>query len=693
MKKKSRFLTGLLSAVMALSLFALPAAAAGDATPPTTTASTIDKTETGSITIHKYLQENADPNKTGGTGEDNQTAPKGAEPAGGVGFTVYQVMNADDLVKYYDGVTTGGEVTVKNYVDENGKIKDKVTIGEPKTMTTTEDGLAKFDGLPVGLYVVIETSKPASVTQAVTPFLVSIPMTRRGETNKGAEWLYDVVVYPKNNTTTGNFKLVKYGVVGNNKEGKVPVENVQFQLEHLKDGKTYPGEEGDWETINASGGNEYFVTNEQGEIAVNDLKPGTYRFTEIGYANGKDKQYIVNKNDQYAFVVGADGSTATKVNSPDHDEDYDVSNDTISVYNYVPDVDKKVQKGGNWQKAADYSVGDKIPYQITVTVPANIARLKTFTVTDTPTNLTDDVSSIAVKSETATIENNNNETYTATKNGDGFEIAFEPEKLKAYAGQTLTITYTATLKNSAVTTTDGNYNTVNLIYSKNVKQGTEEDDDTNTIKDGAVVYTFEINVLKKADGEKGKPLDGVTFDLYKEVASSTDKTITGPAANALGLDKSKFWLKINGEPLKTANGGKIQVSGLENGTYKLVETKTLDGYNLLSQPVDVTLDIGYKTTWEETSEYKNGVLTKHDVTKTEEKFESNPNGSVGTQAGTKKDDKIVGVKSVIVINRKGFNLPTTGGFGTLLFSGIGALLVVGGIGVLMSTKKKKKGNA
>ena len=46
-----------------------------------------------------------------------------------------------------------------------------------------------------------------------------------------------------------------------------------------------------------------------------------------------------------------------------------------------------------------------------------------------------------------------------------------------------------------------------------------------------------------------------------------------------------------------------------------------------------------------------------------------------------------------VINRKGFTLPVTGGFGTLLFSGIGALLVVGGIGVLMSTKKKKKGNA
>ena len=43
-----------------------------------------------------------------------------------------------------------------------------------------------------------------------------------------------------------------------------------------------------------------------------------------------------------------------------------------------------------------------------------------------------------------------------------------------------------------------------------------------------------------------------------------------------------------------------------------------------------------------------------------------------------------------IINRKGFNLPTTGGFGTLLFSGIGVLLVVAGVGVLLSLKKKNR---
>ena len=43
-----------------------------------------------------------------------------------------------------------------------------------------------------------------------------------------------------------------------------------------------------------------------------------------------------------------------------------------------------------------------------------------------------------------------------------------------------------------------------------------------------------------------------------------------------------------------------------------------------------------------------------------------------------------------IINRKGFDLPTTGGFGTLLFSGIGVLLVVAGVGVLLSLKKKNR---
>ncbi len=719
MKKKSRFLTGLLSAVMALSLCAMPAMAdegEGNAQTSTikTSVSTIDESKTGSITIHKYLQEKAQENNDG-TGEDKQTAPAGAEAAKGVGFTVYQVMSKENLLKYYNG--EGDTVTIDTYADvDNNKLKDSVKsikqYGEEKT---NEEGVVKFDNLEIGLYVVIETYKPASVTQAVKPFLVSIPMTRKGDVKKGEEWLYDVVVYPKNSTTTGDFNLVKYGVIGNDRDNKTALKDVKFKLEHLKDGVEFNTEDAknpdNWELIKPKAvegqqAKDYFVTDAAGKISVNDLKPGTYRFTEIGYEEGNDNKYIINENDQYVFVVDQSGTTATIPANAEHKDDYTVAGNTVSVYNYVPDVDKKVEKNGEtgtWQEAADYSVGDSINYKIDVTIPENIERLKTFTVTDTPTGLTDKSETVVVKNGDTAIANENNSVYEVKPNGDGFIVEFVPSAMAAYKGETLTITYTAVLKDSAVTKTEGNPNKVKLDYSKNVKQNGDSKPDTDgdkkTVQDEAVVYTFKIHIDKIADNAEKTPLKGVEFDLYKQVEHGTAGAITDAEAKALGLDETKGWVRVNNDvdaagkhvALKTDENGVLEVKGLENGTYKLVETKAKDGYNLLKAPVDVSLDIAYKTTWTETNEYKNGVWVKRDVTKKNETFKSDEaaageemNG--GKQNSSKDGD---GVISTTIINRKGFDLPTTGGFGTLLFSGIGALLVVGGVGVLMSTKKKK----
>lgn len=700
MKKAKRFLTGLLSAALALSLCAMPAMAddgEGNAQTPTikTSVSTIDEAKTGSITIHKYLQKDAQ-EKNDGTGEDGQNAPTGAEAAEGVGFTVYQVMSKADLLNYYNG--EGDTVTIDTYADVNGnKLKDSVTpintYGEKKT---GKDGVVKFDNLEIGLYVVIETYKPASVTQAVRPFLVSIPMTRKGDVKKGEEWLYDVVVYPKNSTTTGNFNLVKYGVIGNDKENKTALEGVKFKLEHLKDGVEFTTPDAakpeNWELIRPKAvgdqpAKDYFVTDNVGNISVNDLKPGTYRFTEIGYEDGKDNKYIINENDQYVFVVDQTGTTAKIPEQyTEHTDDYTVNGDTVSVYNYVPDVDKKVEKNGTWQEAADYSVGDSINYKIDVTIPENIERLKTFTVTDTPTGLTDNVDTVVVKDGDTAIAN---EVYKVEKNGNGFIVEFVPSAMAAYKGKTLTITYTAVLNKDAVTKTEGNPNKVKLDYSKNVKQDEkpDTDEDKKTVQDEAVVYTFKIHIDKIADDAKKTPLEGVEFDLYKQVEHGTAGAITDDEAQALGLDNTKGWVKVNKEALKTDSKGVLEVEGLENGIYKLVETKAKDGYNLLKAPVDVTLDIAYKTTWTETNQYKDGVWVKRDVTVKNEKFDAKEGTNGGKQNGNKDGD---GVISTTIINRKGFNLPTTGGFGTLLFSGIGVLLVVAGVGVLLSLKKKNR---
>lgn len=717
MKKAKRFLTGLLSAALALSLCAMPAMAdegEGNAQTSTikTSVSTIDESKTGSITIHKYLQKDAKENNDG-TGEDSQTAPADAEAAEGVGFTVYQVMSKEDLLKYYNG--EGATVTIDTYADVNkNELKSSVKAikqyGETKT---NAEGVVKFDNLEIGLYVVMETSKPASVTQAVKPFLVSIPMTRKGDVNKGEEWLYDVVVYPKNSTTTGNFNLVKYGVIGNDRDNKTALEGVKFKLEHLKDGVDFNTEDAkdpkNWEPIKPKAvgdqpAKDYFVTDNVGNISANDLKPGTYRFTEIGYEDGKDNKYIINENDQYVFVVDATGNAAAIPANAEHTDDYTVVGNTVSVYNYVPDVDKKVEKNGatgTWQEAADYSVGDSINYKIDVTIPENIERLKTFTVTDTPTGLTDNVDTVVVKDGETAIAN---EVYKVEKNGNGFIVEFVPSAMAAYKGKTLTITYTAVLNKDAVTTIMGNCNTVKLDYSKNVKQNgdakPDTDEDKKTVQDEAVVYTFKIHIDKIADDKAGTRLEGVEFDLYKQVEHGTAGAITDAEAKALGLDETKGWVRVNNDvdaagkhvALKTDANGVLEVKGLENGTYKLVETKAKDGYNLLKAPVDVSLDIAYKTTWTETNYYENGVWVKRDVTKKHEAFKSDEaapgekmNG--GKQEGSETGD---GVTSTTIINRKGFNLPTTGGFGTLLFSGIGVLLVVAGVGVLLSLKKKNR---
>ena len=593
---------------------------------------------------------------------------------------------------------------------------------------TDENGYAKFDNLALGLYLVIETKVPQSVVTAVTPFLVSVPMTRvqTGDTateGQLKEWLYDVTVYPKNSTVKGTIYLEKKGVIGNDKDHETALPGVKFKLERLNDGvELTAAVDTDWTLIKpAKKGTEeqkeYFVTGSEGKIEVADLTPGTYRFTELGYETKQDNKYIVNGGDRYVFVVGKDGHTVSKPADDiyTNNGDYEVSNvitGTVKVYNYAPDVDKQVQKHGDantWQDAADYNVGDKVPYKITVTVPENIARLKTFVVKDTPTNLDDDKSTIRVQyvdaTGTTTLNQGTSENPREIKaireivgsNSDkGFEIEFNPDKMANYAGKEIVITYSATLKDAAVSTTAGNTNKVSLVYSNKVKTDVapETKDDKKQVQDETVVYTFKIKINKTNEGGTG--LNGVEFDLYKEVPAGTTNAITGNPAKELGLDITKSWLKVNTQPLTTktvgSENGILEVNGLANGTYKIVETKTLKDYNLLKEPVDVTLNIAYKTTWTKTDTYNNGVWVKSDVTKAQEDFTTGRTPTTGEtmNGGTQSGVGNTGMITKTIINRKGFNLPVTGGFGTLLFSGIGVLLVLAGVSVLFSLKKKNK---
>ena len=658
MKRMKKLLTGLLTLGMTLSMMTMTAFAAG----PSAKMPTIDESKSGTVTIHKYTKGTDEGTK--GTGKVETSLPTGAVPLKGAGFTLYQVVDKDDMENYYNA-DPKDLPAVDDYVDEAGSIKDgfvKKTIAEKKT---DANGTATFPNLDLGFYVVIETTVPDAVTIPMKPFLLSVPMT----TTDGSDWLYDIHVYPKNETGYGKISLEKTGVKDDEK-----ISGAVFALQKKSD------TDDKWINITKqstaqgddTGNNLTLTTDSEGKITIDGLSKGEYRLIETFVGDG----YIMDGATAYPFEVTNEGKI--KYNGTTD------ANITIKITNERPDLKKEVQKKNNgpWGRDADYSIEDEIPYKITVNVPNNITKLKTFTVTDTPTNLKDNLSSIKITCDGTPVVV---EAYSTEALGaDGFTIKFTPAQMEAYKGKQLVITYNATLKDTAFNTTAGNRNTAKLEYSKNITPNTTDDPDNpnkgkeegkNTIENSTVVYTFAVKIEKT--GEDGTtPLKDVKFDLYQEVDAETTGAITGASVPA-GLDNAKFWKKI--DTLTTDASGIATHNGLSNGTYYLVETKTNDGYNLLKKPIKVILNVQYTT-----------------ITKTESAWVEDTNGqkqvkSEITETTFTSADSTTqqGIKVQKVINKKGFTLPTTGGIGTFVFTFAGIAMMAAAVILLITGKKKK----
>lgn len=701
--KLKRLFTAVLSTALALSLCAMPAMAADSAaaTMPKTSTSTIDKNQKGSITIYKRALDSSGNAGTAGDGEI-MASPQGTALKD-TGFTLYRVMNTETLLAYYNDNTTADQVDVKDYFTNYAEnktaagLKTAYATAYKSEVRTDENGKATFTELPVGMYLVIETKPPQTVTMPVEPFLVSIPMTRIGDKATGAdnqnqkEWLYDVTVYPKNSIAKGTVKLVKQGKQGS---ATTLLAGVKFTLNKKNDtGDDYTAVKTD------------VVTDNKGEISLKDLTKGRYYLQETGYTDGNDKGYILNTTGKFYFDIDENGK-AVKVDDTiagkvdDASFTIDSTHATLTVTNYKPDIAKTVTKrdGTANTHEADYGVGDAVPYTLTIKVPENITSLKTFTVTDTTvkTQLVQNKDSVKINGkknaggDVTLAESAYTITVAPDANNSVMTVAFTPSALTDVAGGEITIAYTATVQSGAVVAGNGNVNTAKIVYSRKTNL-TEETGGNKPyeITDKGVVYTFALNIHKTGKGgtEGEKNLEGVTFDLYKKVDTEEPDiegkypfcggkyiAISDAEAKNLGLtdNENEKWIMV--KTLTTKADGKDSAKGLPSGTYKLVETKTVNGYNLLSKPVDAKLNLTYAAGWTTTTTYDTyGNQTKSTIT---------------TPTYKRDGETVTPGEEIKIINRAGFTLPVTGGFGTLLFSGIGVLLVLAGVGVLFSLKKK-----
>lgn len=201
------------------------------------------------------------------------------------------------------------------------------------------------------------------------------------------------------------------------------------------------------------------------------------------------------------------------------------------------------------------------------------------------------------------------------------------------------------------TLTLGNYN-----YKVGSETRTITADDNKvslTLTNTQVPPVYELAITKQGLDENGKKtelLKGVVFKLEKLKGNGVDATFNDGEGSMTGTTESV------GD-----NAGKCSFKKLSEGSYRLTELKTVDGYNLLAAPIEFTLQSG----------------------------ECRINGE--TQNIVKGDAASVYTVSLTINNRKGFTLPHTGADAPSLWLLIGLPLLVAGLLVLVFRYNRKGG--
>ena len=383
-----------------------------------------------------------------------------------------------------------------------------------------------------------------------------------------------------------------------------------------------------------------------------------------------------------------------------------VSNVTPTEKASVPTVTKKVKEKNDttgsetgWQDAADYDIGDPVPFQLTGTLPSTFAdydTYKVYTFIDTLSKgLTPpETTGFSIKADGKDVTSRFSINITDGQDGAHvITISLKAnEDLKTWTDPALTkdskivVEYSATLNENAVIGTPGNPNTVKLEFTNN-PNGEQNGEYGTTPEDKVVVFTYEIKALKvEADGnaktqaeynaltdaekadyvkvgdkwQKTKALSGAGFTLYKKVPTTVD---------ASGY-------KAVGDEVTGATT--FEFKGTDAGEYKLVETTVPAGYNK-AEDIEIKVEATYDT---DAADPKLISLTVKPDT---------AGFVVTTTADSSSTDHITtdGIITGKVLNQSGAQLPSTGGSGTTMIYIIGVILLAGA-GILLVTRRRMK---
>ena len=394
-------------------------------------------------------------------------------------------------------------------------------------------------------------------------------------------------------------------------------------------------------------GTAYYINLTEGNVAEFANAAQAYSVNVDPYASAEaTSSTLVFENVDLGYYL------VFPVNATEIGEGY---NSICSLTNAAPDAEVNIK--GDYPESdkdvddQDVEVGQVVPWTVTSTVPdptgyedfawilrdtmsegltfGDSIEATNFTVTFGDTVIIDAEHPVAAPNSLAFTEN-------------GFELSMNMMNYQDYAGQEITITYTAIVNENAVC--NYTYNRAELEYG----HGTEEDHE-HTPPVTIPVYSSEI-VIDKYDSEnESVKLEGAVFVLYK-LDENGDKLYYVFHEATEDADAYVEWVSDidDATHVTTDENGYAAFEGLESGTYYLHETESPEGYNLLTTDVEVVI--------EAPASDENG----------------NPVG--------------VSVEKEIA-NSSGSTLPETGGIGTKIFYILGAVLLVGA-GVMLVVRKR-----